>query len=639
MQLKKQQTLVFNQFFLKTRNMKQKIWFLLLLFVLGNGWAAAQRQKTSEDYMNSSFSSVPFNMWGKMTYNYILDDYGNHLKDGPLSINCKINQTYGSGYQSIKVVGQNTMNATFKQGLLNGALKSNYNVALTDSRGKTESHSASITGSFLNGVPNGNFVVKRNLDYKGSLNATYKNGVLVGTFSCLTLDDRSYVQKYSGTLTQGGKFTGSWNLNGKKAVFQNGVLLSMTYDEHSTKPALTEISKKYAAGTITKEELQNMGYYVCVENVPLGKFAFNAIYSDSGVEFEKIGGYDFSNGLNVQYEYLKELSFLTNEGVELLLDHVFCGIKGISTNYPAVFRTNYINFDYNDDSEYYKEYDWKDHYLKYDEGYGVYSVQANKYYTNIMTCKPDGYDMTVYLKPEFVDVIDRQVDTLLCVTSKSLKDVACEKLGSLEWGADRSSSKLIKAEKSLKGFYEKFKIESREHTERPDFLVWCYKNTGYPSYIIKSSVADYELMLEKLSSDIQVAQEKEKQEIIARQKAEAEALLAERKAALTPAFEFIIANKKASKMTYDVDFEKYFVCKEQTDYWRLDASAVLKPFCPLIGYEILDVTDSTVKCRLVKKGKKKTTPTYEIELRYRNEYGKLKLELESFDMNNAKLIE
>ena len=627
--------------------MKKRILFLLLFFfVLGSGWASAQRKQTSEDYMNSSFPSVPINMWGKMTYSYIVGEDGSHVKDGPLSINCKINQTYGSGYQSIKVNGQNTMNATFKNDLLNGEIKSNYNVTLTDYRGKSESSSASMTGNFLNGIPHGNFVVKRNLDYKGSLNATYKNGILVGSFSCLILDDRSYVQEYSGTLTQDGKFTGVWNLNGSNATFQNGVLVSMTYDGHSTRPALTELSKKYAAGTITKEELMKKGVYVYVHDVPLGECAFSAIANDSGVELEKIGGYDFSGCLNVQYEYLEELPFLTDEGAAVLLDFVFNDIVDGNSSYPELFYTNYIDSRYYDDDSYYgdkdnyREYGWKYIYLNYSESYGLYSVKAKEYYQDIMTCKPSGYDMVAYLKPEHVAEIDRQVDTLMCVMSKSLKEVACDKLGvvDIEWDMNWTSDQLSAAEEVLDNFYYKFNKESRQHTERPEYLVWYYKKNGYPTYILKSSVTEYELLLEQLRSDIKVKREQEMEEMLARQKAEAEALLAERKAALTPAFEFLVANKKASNITYDVDFENYFTCKKSTDYWRLDASEVLKPFCPLLGYEIIDITDDTVKCRLMKKGKKKTILTYELEVGYTARYDHVRLVLESFDINKATLI-
>ena len=59
----------------------------------------------------------------------------------------------------------------------------------------------------------------------------------------------------------------------------------------------------------------------------------------------------------------------------------------------------------------------------------------------------------------------------------------------------------------------------------------------------------------------------------------------------------------------------------------------------MIGYEILDITENSVKCRLVKKGKKDTTQTYEIEVKYENEYGNPRLVVESFDINNAKLVE
>ena len=52
----------------------------------------AQRQQISVDYMNPVFEELPFNMFGKMTYSYIVGENGENVKDGALTVDCKIDK-------------------------------------------------------------------------------------------------------------------------------------------------------------------------------------------------------------------------------------------------------------------------------------------------------------------------------------------------------------------------------------------------------------------------------------------------------------------------------------------------------------------------------------------------------------------
>ena len=152
--------------------MKKKSLFFCLMFCCISVFA--QRQQISVDYMNPVFGELPFNMFGKMTYSYIVDENGENVKDGALSVNCKVNKKIegwvDGRYKTIPIVGTATINATYKQGLLNGAMTSNYNATLKDGV-KSENMTASMRGSFLKGVPNGAFTVKRNAGLKTTLNA------------------------------------------------------------------------------------------------------------------------------------------------------------------------------------------------------------------------------------------------------------------------------------------------------------------------------------------------------------------------------------------------------------------------------------------------------------------------------------
>ena len=71
--------------------MKRKLLLTGLLSLFIGVSALAQRQQISVDYTNTTMNEMPFNMSGKMTYSYIVGEDGQHVKDGALSINCKIN--------------------------------------------------------------------------------------------------------------------------------------------------------------------------------------------------------------------------------------------------------------------------------------------------------------------------------------------------------------------------------------------------------------------------------------------------------------------------------------------------------------------------------------------------------------------
>lgn len=601
--------------------MKKLSLFLYLMF--GCISLFAQRQQISVDYMNPVFQELPFNMHGKMTYNYIVDENGGNTKDGPLTVNCKVNQKYkgwaNGHYNVITVVGQSTINAIYKKGDLNGAITSNYKATSNDGV-KSETYSATMSGRFTEGVPDGSFVVKRSAGIKSTLNATYKNGVLVGAYSCSLLDDDSHVIEMSGTLLQSGLPTGIWNLNGTKATFQNGILISVSTSKYSTRPAVVELAKQYAAGTITKEELAEKNIIVNERTMKLGDYARIAIFRDSGVEFEDLGGYDFTISNNIKYEELEELVSLTDTGAELLAQQV---TKLLTSGRVDLDEAIFYDFGATD----------KYGCLYYEKKYNLYYICMTKerqtQYLNSKYIIGTARSNTehVYLSPKQLELVDSVADEFYvqrprtfasvvydCISSEKSSSSA---LGYLKGNRDYKLETLKEIKKEINAAYQKFLKESTPHKSNESIVLWQWKNSKPMAYVAKSSIEPF---LSELEENIAKAE-------------------GEFKATIVPLFEFIVANKKASNIAYDTNLEKYFVCKKSTDYWRLEVSNVLKPFCPVIGYEILDITENSVKCRLVKKGKKDTTQTYEIEVKYENEYGNPRLVVESFDINNAKLVE
>lgn len=278
-----------------------------------------------------------------------------------------------------------------------------------------------MTGSFVKGVPHGAFrVAYQGLERKTSLTANYKNGVLVGAYSCSLLDDDARLAKYSGVLTQEGKFTGEWNLNGVNAQFQNGVLVYKKGDNVSTRPALVELSKKYASKNITKEDLDKKNIIVKTETVKLGNYARIAVFRDSGVEFKNLGGYDFSLPNEIKYEWLDELLGLTDEGFALLtkqivervtntwrhdsnVEEIFSNTYGIVDKYPA-----YIFYD--------KEYDR--YYVVVYSAPNTNPYRNKKYIAGAFELRRN---QEVYLSSKQLESIDEQMDIAMKEHAVSLK--------------------------------------------------------------------------------------------------------------------------------------------------------------------------------------------------------------------------
>lgn len=608
--------------------MRKKVLLFGLFFLLVGTTAVAQRQQISTDYVHSVFDDIPFNMSGKMTYSYVANEIGQSVKDGPLSINCDINtklDTYlNFRHVLINIVGKATVNATYSNGDLNGAINSNYKATLTE-KGKNEVITASMRGNFTNGMPNGNFVVNRKTNLKTSLNANYKNGILVGAFSCSLIDDDSHAATYSGTLSQNGKFIGQWNLNGKKATFQNGVLISESYDNYTTRAAVVELSKKYAAGTISKEELAEKNIFIKTSTVNLGNYARTAILRDSGIDFEKIGGYDFTISNNLTYEYLDELAGLTDAGIQLLAQQMDKKLRGVFIEYSYLSDQEGAEVPIFNDS-----YAEKYGVLCYDEKYSLYyifmHVNAQAKYINpqYVTGTYRSSNPHVYISPKQMELLDEVADKYYVENSNTLINIIYQyakynkydyaTINYLKGSRDKELKDLIKIQSDINEMYQTFLKESTPHKNNEDVILWK------DSYILKSSIAGFETLVKELNETVKEAQE----------------------AIVKKTFDFLVKNGSASAIVYDGEFEELFTYGDKkTELWRLEASKILKPFCKIVGYEIIEIIDTKlasnkiIKCKLFKKGKKDTKIIHEMEVELND--GKLKLE--SFDINKAKLIE
>ena len=247
-----------------------KLLLLTAVFLFGTiGESFAQRQKITEFYlMRTDINNVVFE--GNKTYYYIVGEDGGQLKDGQYTISCpQASYSVSVFPYTYKLVGSYNMTANHSKGKLNGAISSNFKMTVTSSNGQSDNEYQTITGNFTNGVPNGTFIVNAKRTLITKLNATYKNGILVGAFSCDVLGWDNLPHKYSGTLTQSGKLNGTWTYLGGTMLFQNGVLISDndTDKGKSTPPAISALAKQYAAGSITKDALAEKGYTVVQQEI------------------------------------------------------------------------------------------------------------------------------------------------------------------------------------------------------------------------------------------------------------------------------------------------------------------------------------------------------------------------------------
>lgn len=403
--------------------MKKSILLSLLCCVVSS--AVAQRQTVTEDWGQDPASEIYIPacaLPGKITYSYIIDEEGNVLKDGPLSIKCSVvnEKTVISPY-TITVNGNYTLNTTYSNGYINGPFSSNYTTDLVGYiiiSKDAVSVGSTMTGTFSKGIPNGAFKVTRKGDYPTTLTANFKNGKLVGAFSCSMKDEDMYDQKYSGTLTQDGKFTGKWQmLNGRSAngqvsyEFSNGVLISETRNNKATKPAISALARKYANGELTEEQLFEQGCIVLTETVELGDLVRIAVLRDAAVNFKELGGYDFSEPNHIEYKWLKEIASMTDAGVELL-------VKGIREY--VIDNSHYTLGNLTSSSEFSGQYGG----LMTDENGNYYVVMHKNQNKGYAKGGFEGYDDNVYLSDAQKEYVDQQIYQIILESVCSLQDFA-----------------------------------------------------------------------------------------------------------------------------------------------------------------------------------------------------------------------
>ena len=571
----------------------------LILLTLFSISLFAQRQKITEKYDVPS-TILPFPLWGNKTFYYITGEDGKNIKDGPFS-------TYNVDYASIKRNANYSFKANYTKGRINGLMTCSYREQLSR-LSKSETETTNVSGSFSNGIPNGNFSITYN--GKTILKATYKNGNLVGYFKINSLYNREFAN-ISGTLTSDGKLNGKWIDDSgytRNYLFQNGVLIKKSDKESSTKPITSELSRKYASGTITEEELFKKNYIVKTDSFKLGDYASDVIISFKQYDLSDFGGYDLTKNNNPKYKYLQEIARLTEKGFNQVLSEI--------NNYAKNRDLSWFNtISPNRKGEIFIQENGH-HYLLFGEARNkeLYTYIPYQYY----------YEKILISNEEYTKLNEAM--------SKALKDNALNiyqyALGDIinDYN-DLMADKELPSEK-INEIYNKLKeldLNKLEKTDDKNFLK--FKNDNNATVYVNISEFDYlPDVLQKISAKRLEALKKERLPILN-----------------------LMLNKKGSSISYDSNLNIYFDNKDlDQSYWKLELGEKLKPFCPMVKVEIIDGDMEQMTVNITKRvSKKKGNKTYQIVLRYKGynksqySYGSGKEQIEykidplSFDIEKA----
>ena len=587
------------------------------------GTSFAQRKQNTVTYSKVTTYGLAT---GKATYHYIIGEDGSNIKDGSLNINAQESYEYSDltiwGNLDVRYI----LNAGFVNGWLNGTASSSCKVT-----GSVNSRPVDMqcifSGNFIKGgIPHGDFKVKNNIslddyDVWGAvlLNAHYENGTLTGAYEYIGPNKygrEGMTTSVKGSLNSKGIPTGTWAIGNDKYEFINGVLISKTTKKSSTKPAVTEISRKYAAGEIDKEQLLNLGYTVIQDSLTIGNYARMALLSlKDGFDFEGLQGYNFGKQNNPKYEYLVERAYINEEGVAYLIESIQNVI--LNNNYYDRLINNwgniygYISTD--EDQAYIRISNW-DGFKRYLQNPSINS-ERNVYLTSKQMNTVDSC-INAFITTQAITLNQAifgsdQIDTESYI-KQSINSI---KATASKLGQNISDSEALRSISStITGISKNIQLMELNN----QYCLLSYLNNPQRVIIKTNSINDYETTLKNLSKELTIY-------------------------SLHAPFEFIVDGSKASNIAYGTTdkgtCENFFYTESTVSYWKADFMDHLKPFCNIIGYEIIDVDteNQTVLCNIIKKGKKKKDPsiTYQISIKYNND---MKLCAESFDITKAKQL-
>ncbi len=250
----------------------------------------------------------------------------------PVKISCLSDETYDGPVKSDPFDDHSyLLTANHSNGKLHGAisLKFFYDRPYGYNYNRNYVHeTASFTGSFNHGEPNGKFVFTEDAPRrreKKRVEVNFNNGVPT------TYKYTSESLKVSGGFSSKGEVNGRWTLtdelnNVNAYQFTNGILISG--GEHNYTDAQTKaMATKYANGQISQEELFEQGYRLEQQEFDaanVDKYIFQSSYDY--IPWGGLGSCDWSDS-KASYQYICKSAIITDNGLSEWLKTIFGKVR------------------------------------------------------------------------------------------------------------------------------------------------------------------------------------------------------------------------------------------------------------------------------------------------------------------------
>lgn len=281
--------------------------------------AYAQSVKTQMQTQNVSIGA--FN--ASLTYPYYEDDNGNYVKHGVANISSNSTYRDNDGTQIYKMSGS----ATFAHGKLDGTFYIKYTMSghvwdrsrriWTDG-----SKTLSIKGGFKNGLPNGHWTGEGTYngflgykqDFPDKIDVTYKDGILVGTFDYIYINNNGGLFEGKGKADADGYYDGKCTLLGCGIEGEDNTKIELTCKNQwlvlqVLRSTSGEIKERYEFGETRQKAIDSLVSGVVTEQEVLERYGFVSadqqytycwnsrgaepegfLYSNFPTEFQKLTG-------------------------------------------------------------------------------------------------------------------------------------------------------------------------------------------------------------------------------------------------------------------------------------------------------------------------------------------------------------
>lgn len=597
------------------------IWGFLLLPMC----AFAQTHKESITFSANSGGSMDF--IGDYTYQFIRQQDGSQLYQGPFDMKASINQEF-SGYKFYwKATAKGTyyLKGTHSNGNLNGPLTMNANLTISATNGDKEAYSTSFKGNFKNGVPEGNFYVDHKYPLLIKVNVNYKNGVLVGPYYVKGWNDSSMPFTTSGTLSSNGELIGTWTFEeyGKTRyiTFNKGVAIK----HHDYDADLCAKAKAYASGSISEEMLLKDNICVIKGSLMLGRDAWTQILHD-GIAWDKLGGYAFGKSESIEYYYLKRLIMLSPEGYEKfkngLVEYIKYGGERVRSDKTSASEDIRIK-----SAAYFNA-----NHLRVDKECGLYCMGVNmnlEVFAKYCVGPLEKTHCTVYFTMDQYNEIQHLMHEtrMLNIDKIPIADINYSVSSRYE-SRINEDFKQCPFDTNVIVYFDHY---SNDRNKRDEVLYYSrdvfedyFIAQGYAETILEASPKDrHDIILEKKRLvDERIAEEKR----------------LEQRKQLQQICDYLVLGRTALSICFNDQASKYFDPTGLSSTWELDLEKAIKPFCKIVACKLVSCENqgnTNVAVFDITKFNKKGNITYRVPVTIVDG----KILVTSISFSNATVVE